>query len=97
VLAVTNEGSRAGSAVVQFYIERPDSAIVRAPRQLVGYEKVHLAPGDTATVPIVLDRRALAHWDTALQEWAIEPGAVVLAAGFSSRDLPLRVSAGEHR
>ncbi|MFH5824758.1 glycoside hydrolase family 3 N-terminal domain-containing protein [Georgenia sp. AZ-5] len=86
---VTNTGGRDGVAVPQFYIGRPASAVARAPRELRGFERVELAPGESRQVRFTLSRRELSHWDTATHGWLVEPGALVLSVGASSRDLPL--------
>ncbi|WP_278236080.1 glycoside hydrolase family 3 C-terminal domain-containing protein [Isoptericola sp. AK164] len=86
---VTNTGSREGVAVPQLYVGRPGSAVARAPRELRGFRTVALQPGETKRVELALTRRDLSHWDTATHGWVVEPGAVEVAVGASSRDLPL--------
>lgn len=88
-LTVTNAGDRHGVAVPQLYVARPDSALVRAPRELRSFTRVELAPSATARVELTLTRRDLSHWDVTTHTWAVEPGAVDVAVGASSRDLPL--------
>ncbi len=61
---VTNTSDRAGSDVVQLYVEPPASKVHRPVRELKGFAKVHLGPGETETVRIELDRRAFAYYDT---------------------------------
>ncbi len=60
---VTNTGVRTGSDVVQLYVEPPESVLHRPVRELKGFAKVHLAPGEQATARIELDRRAFAYYD----------------------------------
>jgi beta-glucosidase len=79
-----NSGARRGHEVVQVYASRPDSAIERPPRWLVGFGGVEADPGEEVTATIELSRRAFAHWDGG---WQVEPGAFRLEAGRSSRDL----------
>ncbi|NNU26603.1 glycoside hydrolase family 3 N-terminal domain-containing protein [Isoptericola sediminis] len=86
---VTNTGPREGVAVPQLYVGRPGSAVTRAPRELRGFEAVTLQPGDSRRVELTLTRRDLSHWDTATHAWVVEPGALEVAVGASSRDLPL--------
>ncbi len=89
---VTNAGRRAGSVVVQLYVEPPaDSAVVRAPRQLAAFAKERLEPGETRSVWLSLGPRAFAWWDEALPGWRHEAGTFTLAVGQSSRDLPHRL------
>jgi beta-glucosidase len=82
-----NAGDRRGREVVQVYASRPDGAVERPPRWLAGFAAVAAAPGEEVDVTVEIAPRALAHWDEAAGEWAIEPGTFVLAAGRSSRDL----------
>jgi beta-glucosidase len=84
---VRNVGARAGSAVVQVYVGDPSASVRRPPRELRGFGKVHLAPGEAATVSVALDMRALAFWDPATDAWVAEPGEFLVWAGTSSRDL----------
>jgi beta-glucosidase len=64
----------------------------RPPRELAGFEKLALAPGEERDVHFTLDRRAFAVWDPAAHAWAVEDGAFELAVGASSRDLRLRTT-----
>ena len=83
---VRNTGERTGAAVPQVYVSFPGSA-GEPPRQLKGFDKLTLAPGESRRVTIRLDRRAFASWD---RGWVVEPGSYDIAVGSSSRDLPLR-------
>jgi beta-glucosidase len=83
-----NGGRRAGREVVQLYALRPDSALERPPRWLVGFATADAGRGGEATVEISLPWRSLAHWDPDAHAFAVEPGRFLLAAGHSSRDLP---------
>ncbi len=87
---VTNAGDRTGVAVPQLYVGRPDSAFARAPRELRGFERIELTPGESRVVEFGLTRRDLSHWDVGVHGWVVEPGAVEIAVGENSRDLPLR-------
>jgi len=86
---ITNTGSRTGAEVAQLYVFDPASAH-EPPKQLKGYDKVTLLPGETKTVTLTLDQRAFAHWNTAVHGWRVAPGCYGIAIGGSSRDLPLR-------
>lgn len=86
-VAVTNTGDRAGSEVVQVYVQDVASTLQRPVRELRAFRKVALAPGETAHVEIELDRRAFAYWHPQASGWVVEPGAFVVAVGASSRDL----------
>lgn len=86
---VRNTGTRHGREVVQVYLSRPDSAVDRPARWLAGFAGVGAEPGERVAVRIPLPARALAHWDTGAQGWAVEPGAYRVEVGPSSADLPL--------
>ena len=86
---VTNTGRRAGAAVAQVYVGRPASTVARAPRELKAFERVELAPGEARRVELPLTRRDLSHWDVGVHRWTVEPGALTVQVGASSRDLPL--------
>jgi beta-glucosidase len=94
---VTNIGDRDGSEVVQLYVGRRASRVARPPRELKGFVKAHLAPGETQTARFAIDRRAFGYWDTAQHTWLVEPGLSEIGVGSSSRDLraaaPLEVQA----
>ncbi len=85
---VTNTGDRRGKQVVQIYAERPDSAVERPARWLVGFETVELDPGESADVAVAVRGRELAHWDGG---WHWEPGTFTLLAGTSVDDTPARL------
>jgi beta-glucosidase len=84
---VANTGTRAGSEVVQLYVRPQVTATARPVQELKGFEKVALAPGETTTVTIALDRRAFAHWSTEAADWVVAPGDHEIAVGSSSRDI----------
>ncbi len=86
---VTNTGTRAGAEVVQAYVHPAASAVQRAPRDLRGFTRVELAPGETATVTLPIPAPSLAYFEVATGELVIEPGTYVIEVGSSSRDLPL--------
>ena len=82
---VTNTGDRPGSEVVQVYVRAVDAPVARPDRELKGFEKVALDPGETTTVTVALDRRAFAYWDTQRHGWHVAPGAYEILVGSSSR------------
>jgi beta-glucosidase len=86
-VTVRNTGSRPGREVVQVYASRPDSAIERPPKWLVGFAPLDADPGEQVTVGILIPERAFQHWSA--QGWSTEPGSFVLTAGPSSASLPL--------
>jgi beta-glucosidase len=90
-LDVTNSGSRAGAEVAELYLGFPSTtAVPEPPKQLKGFERVELKPGETGHVQMVLDGRALSYWNTAKHGWAIMPGAYNVMVGASSRDIRLK-------
>jgi beta-glucosidase len=88
-LTVTNIGNRLGSQVVQVYVSDNASSVVRPVRELKGFGKVHLGPGDSEQVSIDLDQRAFSFWSERQRRWIVEAGDFTVFAGTSSRDLPL--------
>ena len=88
---VTNTGRRAGAEVVQVYVGAPSGA-GEPPKQLKGFDKVKLEPGETRRVNFMLDQRAFSIWDTKAGRWMVAPGKHEILAGTSSRDLPLHAS-----
>ena len=82
---VTNTGDRPGREVVQVYVRAVDGPVPRPDRELKGFEKVALTPGETTTVTVALDRRAFAYWDTGHQSWHAALGAYEILGGSSSR------------
>ena len=87
---VKNTGGRAGKAVAQLYVGDVESDVLRPVRELKGYEKVALEPGEAKDVTFTLDKRAFAYWNTQLHDWHVETGDFTIEVGASSRDLPLK-------
>jgi beta-glucosidase len=86
---VTNSGKRSGDEVVQLYVEHVGSSVERPIRELRGYRRLTLAPGETRTVQMPLLVSSLAYWDDAGHRWVVEPDAVRIRVGASSGDLRL--------
>jgi beta-glucosidase len=86
---VTNTGSVAGAEVAQLYVSDPSAKASRPERELKGFEKVRLAPGETQHVTLNLDARAFSYWDSAAHKWTIDPGKFVICVGDSSENTPL--------
>jgi beta-glucosidase len=84
---VTNTGPRAGSEVVQVYVRDVESSVPRPAKELAGFARVRLAPGETGRVEIGLDRRSFAVWDVAADAWLVEGGDFEILVGASSTDL----------
>lgn len=86
---VTNTGDRAGSDVVQVYVSDPESSLVRPARELKGFAKVVLAPGETRRLRIDLDERAFAFYAPRAQHWLVEQGRFVIRAARHAADTGL--------
>lgn len=84
---LTNEGEIATREVVQVYVRDVEAAVHRPDRELKGFAKVALEPGETATAVIELDRRAFAWWDVQAGDWTVETGAFEVLAAASARDV----------
>jgi beta-glucosidase len=91
-LTVTNTGDRSGTETVQVYVADPVATVHRPEQELRAFTRVHLEPGESRTVSLVLDRRAFAFWHTGLGGWVIEAGTFDVRVGASSRDVRLRTS-----
>jgi beta-glucosidase len=89
-LKVRNTGSRAGAEVVQLYVHDGHSHIDRPLRELKGFRRVELQPGETKTVEFKLDRAAFSYWSPDKTVWVAEPGTFEIQVGASSRDIRLR-------
>ncbi|MBE7555683.1 MAG: glycoside hydrolase family 3 C-terminal domain-containing protein [Anaerolineales bacterium] len=87
---VTNTGPRPGQEVVQLYVHDVTARLTRPPKELKGFAKVALAPGQTKTVTLTLDRQALAYWDDAQQAWVAEAGEFEVLLGRSAQDIQAR-------
>ncbi|MBM6750789.1 glycoside hydrolase family 3 C-terminal domain-containing protein [Mediterraneibacter glycyrrhizinilyticus] len=86
---VTNTGSRAGKEVVQLYVSDRTGSVRRPLKELKGYEKVSLDPGETKTVTMTLDKRSFAWYSTELHDWYAASGEYEILIGASSRDIRL--------
>ncbi|MDX1523148.1 MAG: fibronectin type III-like domain-contianing protein, partial [Anaerolineae bacterium] len=84
---VTNTGERVGQEVVQLYVRDVAATLSRPPKELKGFAKVDLKPGETTTVSLTLDRQSLAYWDDAKQAWVAEAGVFAVLVGSSSQDI----------
>lgn len=86
---VTNTGDIEGKEIVQLYVRDLTGAARRPLRELKGYEKVSLKPGETKTVNFVLDYRSFAWYHTGIKDWYAASGDYRILIGASSRDLRL--------
>ena len=86
---VTNTGSIAGKEIVQLYVKDMTASTTRPEKELKGFEKVQLAPGETKTVTMELDKRSFAWYNTELHDWYAASGTYEILIGASSRDIRL--------
>ncbi len=84
---VTNTGPVAGKEIVQVYVHDHKSRLARPAKELKGFSKVELQPGETKTATIPLGFRAFAYYDPAYQRWIAEAGAFDILIGTSSADI----------
>lgn len=84
---VTNTGAVAGKETVQVYVHDHASSLVRPPKELKGFAKVALEPGQTKTVKIQLDTRAFAFYNPAYKQWITEDGKFDILVGASAADI----------
>ena len=88
---VTNTGKRAGAEIVQLYISDAKSSVDRPVKELKGFRKVYLQPGETADVEFVIGEDALSFFDAASHSWVAEPGRFEALIGASSADIRTKV------
>jgi beta-glucosidase len=89
-LKVTNSGARAGAEVVQLYVHDSHARIDRPVRELKGFERVELNPGETKMVRFRLQDADFSYWDPRKKDWVADPGEYEIQVGSSSRDIRLR-------
>ena len=88
-VTVTNTGKRFGKAVAQLYVADKESTALRPVRELKGFEKVALQPGESKEVTFTLDKRSFAYWNEQIGDWHVETGDFAIEIGFSSREIAL--------
>jgi len=86
-LQIANDGACDGDEVVQLYLREPENAHPRALRSLCGFERIHLARGETRTVSIAIPRSALRRWDAGKGQYTVPSGRWTVLAGASSLDI----------
>lgn len=86
---VKNTGEREGAEVVQLYIRPIDPIMDRPIRELKGFVKLDLKPGEAKKATFALDARSFAHWDEVLSSWKVDDGAYAIEAAASSSDIRL--------
>ena len=86
-IPVTNSGSRDGAEVVQLYIQDVKSTLPRPVKELKGFKKIYLRPGESTDVKFSIDKDALSYFNPDTQSWVCEPGAFRILIGSSSSDI----------
>lgn len=86
-VSVTNTGKREGQEVVQLYISDKKSSLPRPVKELKGFKKICLAPGETKMVDFVIDYNALAYFDDIRHAWVVEPGVFQAIVAASASDI----------
>ncbi|MBY5991379.1 beta-glucosidase H [Ferrimonas balearica] len=86
-VTVTNTGKVAGAEVVQLYLEDMDASVPRPAKELKGFGKIALQPGESAQVTLPLRWRDLAFWDVEKNDWTVEPGQFRVHVGASVADI----------
>ncbi|TDV50161.1 beta-glucosidase [Pseudomonas graminis] len=86
---VTNTGDKAGFEVAQLYVHPNNPAVDRPEKELKGFTKVYLQPGESKTVSIPIDSRSLAYYVEKTDSWDVDAGKFKILVGPDSEDLPL--------
>lgn len=86
---VKNTGSMTGKEAVQLYVRDVCSTVRRSVRELKGFAKAELSPGEEKIVTFTLDKRAFAYWEPKIHDWFVETGKFAIEIGASSRDIKL--------
>jgi beta-glucosidase len=86
---VTNTGKRAGAEVAQVYVSDKHAKVERPVKELKGFSKVTLKPGETKHISVALDHRAFAYYDVSKNDWTVDPGDFGILVGPSSATIAL--------
>ncbi|MFO7446300.1 MAG: glycoside hydrolase family 3 C-terminal domain-containing protein [Ignavibacteriaceae bacterium] len=86
---VKNTGSREGMETVQLYIQDIKASVTRPIKELKGFEKINLAPGESKIVTITLTKKAFSFWNPETRDWFAEKGEFIIHVGSSSKEIKL--------
>ena len=89
---ITNTGKRIGSEIVQLYISDLKSSLPRPVKELKGFSKIQLAPGETQEVTFLIDKQALSFFNDSRHEWVAEPGKFEAKIAASATDIKSKVT-----
>ena len=90
-VSIKNTGKREGAEVVQLYISDLKSSVPRPVKELKGFEKINLKPGEQKEVSFTIDKSALSFFDAATHQWVAEPGEFEALVGASSSDIKTKM------
>jgi len=91
-LKVKNTGELAGKEIAQFYVRDVESTVFRPEKELKGFIKTELQPGEEKEVSIELGKRAFAFYNPEIKDWQVESGTFEILVGASSRDIRLKAN-----
>lgn len=86
-IPITNSGRQAGKETIQVYIQKSDSEVMRASKELKGFTKVDLEAGASTDAKVLIDVADLAYFNEPDMNWVVEPGEYIIHVGSSSRDI----------
>lgn len=89
-VTIKNTGERAGKEIVQLYVRDLESTVIRPEKELKGFTKVELQPGEEKDVTLTLDKRAFAYYNVDIQDWYVESGQFDVLVGKSSAEILLK-------
>lgn len=84
---ISNSGPVAGAEVAQLYVGMPLNPVAQPPKQLKGFQKITLKPGESSHAQFTLDAQSFSYWDAQSHQWRVAPGTYKIMVGSSSRDL----------
>ena len=87
---VKNTGKVPGKEIVELYVHDEESSVIRPVKELKGFEKVELQPGEEKVIEFKLGKRAFAYYNTYIKDWYVENGCFDILVGSSSRDIKLK-------
>jgi beta-glucosidase len=87
---IKNTGKAAGADVAQVYVHQQKSTLPRPEKELKGFQKVFLQPGESKTITVILDENAFQYFNDNLRKWVLEPGKFDVLVGSSSKDIKLK-------
>ena len=90
-ITIKNTGSVEGKEIAQLYVSDKTGVEIRPEKELKGFEKVSLKPGESKTVTFKLDQRSFAYWNTDINNWYAPSGKYIISIGASSRDIRAQV------